>query len=82
MTYETEMELMKTVDKIRNYKKGFRFTIDYTKIPTNAKINGLKWVLNKAEDNGLIRCISIGHSFEDLRGESGLFASEETYERL
>ena len=82
MTKETERELLKLVDRIRNYPKGFEFTVNYASIPTKPKLNGMRWVLKEAENQGLIESISMGMSFEDLRGESGLFCSEETFVRL
>ena len=78
---EIESQLMKHVDTIRSYKSGFEFTIPYYKM-TKGQINAMNWVTKKAEDLGLIRSISIGHSFEDLRGESGRFCSEETFKRI
>ena len=81
MKKEIEIELMKHVDTIRSYKRGFEFTIPYYKM-TRGQINAMNWVTKKAEDLGLIRSISIGHSLEDLRGESGRWCSEETFERI
>ena len=81
MKKEIEMELMKYVNTIRNYKKGFEFTIPYYKM-TNAQLNAMNWVTKKAEELGLIRSIAIHHSFEDLLGESGRFCSEETFIRI
>lgn len=81
MTKETEKQLMEYVNTIRKYKKGFEFTLPYHEM-TDGQYNAMKWITNKAEELGLIRCISIGHSFEDLRGESGRFCSEETYKRI
>lgn len=82
MTEETRKELLKLVDRIRKYPKGFEFTVNYAAIPTKAKRNGMNWVLKEARDQGLIESISMGMSFEDFRGESGLFCSEETFKRL
>lgn len=81
MKKEIEMELMKHVEKIRSYRKGFVFTIPYYKM-TNAQLNAMNWVTKKSEELGLIRSIAIHHSFEDLRKESGRFCSEETFERI
>lgn len=81
MKKETEKELMKCINKIRNYNKGFEFTISYYKM-TDSQVNGMNWVVRKAEELGLIKCISIGHSLEDLRGETGRFCSEMTFVRL
>ena len=81
MTKETEKELMKCINKISNYKKGFEFTIPYYKMTDN-QIKGMNWVTKNAEELGLIKCISIGHSLADLRGESGRFCSEKTFVRI
>ena len=81
MTKETRRELEKCVDKIRNYPKGYEFTINYSSLPTRAKYNAMRWVLDKAEELGLITCISIGLSFESMRGETWCNASEETFRR-
>ena len=81
MTKEIDKELMKHVETIRSYKKGYEFTIPYYKM-TDAQLRAMNWVTKKAEELGLIRCIAIGHSFEDLRGESGRFCSEETFKRI
>ena len=82
MDTRTKDELNKCIEKIRNYPKGFEFTINYAQIPTKAKENGMHWVLDKAKENGLIESIAIGHSMEDLTGESGRFCTEETFRRL
>lgn len=81
MTRETERELNKLVDRIRNYPPGFTFIVRYSDVPTRAKYNGLKWVLNKAMELGLIESISTGLSFESMRGETWEFANDETFKR-
>ena len=81
MSKETEKELMKVVDKIKRYKKGTTFTIPYYQM-TIPQLNGMRWVVNKAEDLGLIKSVAISHSLADLRGESGRFCSEETFKRI
>lgn len=80
MTKEIERELMGHVETIRKYPKGYEFTIPYYKM-TTPQINAMNWVTDKAIELGLIRSISISHSLEDLRGESGRFCSEETFIR-
>ena len=61
------------IEKIRNYSKGFRFTIDFSKIP-KAKANALKIVLRDAEKMGLLESVSIGLN---LNGD----ITDETYIR-
>ena len=82
MTKDEEKEIEKAINKIKDYKKGFEFTINYSSIPTKAKENGLKYVLNKAVKMGLIECIGTGYTFEDITGESGRPFNEETYRRI
>ena len=77
-----EKEIEKAINKIKNYPKGFEFTINYSSIPTKAKENGMKYVLNKAKDMGLIECIATGLTMKDITGESGRAFSEETYKRI
>lgn len=82
MTKEEEKEVEKAINKIKGYTKGFEFTINYSSIPTKAKENGLKYVLNKAVKMGLIECIGTGYTLEDLRSESGRPYNEEIYRRI
>jgi hypothetical protein len=77
-----EKEIEKAIDKIKNYPKGFEFTINYSSISTKAKENGLKYVLKKAKDMGLIECIATGLTIEDITGKSGRPFNEETFRRL
>ena len=77
-----EKEVNKCIKKIKNYPKGFEFTINYSQIPTTEKENGMHFVLDKACKMGLIECVAIGHSLADLRGESGRFCTEKTYRRI
>lgn len=81
MKKEIETELMKHVETIRSYKKGFEFTLPYYQM-TKGQINAVNWVTKKAKDLGLIESISVGISLEDARGESGRFCSEETFRRI
>lgn len=52
-------EYKKAVEKIKNYRKGFRFTINYANIP-KAKANALKIILQDCEKNNLLESVSIG----------------------
>ena len=81
MTKEIENELMEHVETIKSYKSGFEFTIPYYRM-TDGQYNAMRWVLRKAEELGLIEHISVGLSFEDIRGESGRWCSEETWKRI
>lgn len=81
-TKKEEKEIEKAINKIKNYPKGFEFTIKYSSIPTKAQENGMKYVLDKAIKMGLIESISIGLSLRDIRGESGRPYNDETFRRL
>lgn len=81
MTKEDEKQLMEYVNTIRRYKKGFEFTLPYYEM-TDGELNAMKWIVKKAEKLKLIKSVSIGLSFEDVRGESGRFCSEETFRRI
>lgn len=61
-------------DKINGYPKGFKFTLDYTKIP-KAKGNALKIITRDCINKKIIESVSIGLSLE---GEQ----TEETFIRL
>lgn len=82
LSKDEEKEVEKAINKIKNYPKGFEFTIKYSSIPTKAKENGLKYVLNKAKNMGLIECIATGLTIEDITGKSGRPFNEETYRRI
>jgi hypothetical protein len=75
-------ELDKSIKKINTYPKGFEFTIKYSTIPTKAKENGLRWILESARKLGLIECIATGLSIADITGESGRQNNEETFRKL
>ena len=66
-----------SLEKIRNYSSGFEFTIPYYKMPTPTK-NGMRVLLADASNEGLIECISIGYSMEDLINSQ---VTEETWRR-
>lgn len=61
----TKAELRKTkeyadaVEKIKNYRKGFTFTLNYAEIP-KPQGNALKIITKDCIDNGILECISIG----------------------
>lgn len=63
-----------TMEKIKNYSRGFEFTIYYSKMPKQ-KANAIKAVLKDAEKERLVECIAFG---EDLSGN----CTEETYRRI
>lgn len=75
-------EVMKAINKIKGYPKGFEFTINYSSIPTKAKENGMRYILRKAKEMGLIECIGTGLSLADITGESGRINNEETFRRI
>lgn len=76
----TKQELRETkdykeaVEKIKGYKKGFEFTLNYGSIP-KAKGNALKIITKDCIDAGILESISIGLDIE------GNFV-DETYRRL
>ena len=76
----TKQELRETkdykeaVEKIKGYKKGFEFTLNYGSIP-KAKGNALKIITKDCIDVGILESISIGLDIE------GNFI-DETYRRL
>ena len=65
---------IEAVEKIRNYSKGFTFTLDFSRIP-KAKANALRIVLKDCENMGLIESISFGL---DIQGN----LVEEEYKRI
>ncbi len=62
------------MNKIKAYKKGFEFTLNYSQIPT-AKANALKIIMQDAIEQGLLESIAIGLSLE------GKF-TDETFRKL
>lgn len=76
----TKQELRETkdykeaVEKIKAYRKGFEFTLNYASIP-KAKGKALKIITKDCIDAGIIESISIGLDIE------GNFV-DETYRRL
>ena len=67
-------EYAKSMQKIKSYPKGFKFSLKYGEIP-KAKGNALKIIMKDAIDSGLLESVSIGL---DIHGE---FVEEE-YRRL
>ena len=65
---------MKSMRKIKGYKKGFEFTLNYSRIPAG-KANALKIIMRDAVDQGLLEHVSDGWSLEGK-------IVEETYRRL
>ena len=76
----TKQELRETkdykeaIEKIKAYRKGFEFTLDYASIP-KAKGNALRIITKDCIDAGIIESIAIG---VDLQGNF----CDETYRRL
>ena len=76
----TKQELRETnnykeaVEKIKAYRKGFEFTLNYASIP-KAKGNALRIITKDCIDAGIIESISIGLDIE------GNFV-DETYRML
>ena len=49
---------IEAMDKIKNYRTGFEFHMDFSQIPT-AKANGLKLILCDAKELGYLESIEI-----------------------
>ena len=83
MDSATRKQLEQYCDRIAGYPLGYEFTIFY-RDATPAQQRGLMWVINACEERGLIKCVSCGLSFEDIRGESGsvFHFGEATYKRI
>ena len=62
------------MNKIKAYKPGFEFTINFSSIP-KAKANALKIILKDAIDVGLLKSIALGLSI------TGEFV-DETFRRI
>ena len=65
---------MDAYNKVKNYPKGFKFTIKYNEIPT-AKANAMRILIRQCCDEKLIDSIAIGVA---LTGEQ----ADETFVRL
>ncbi len=62
------------MNKIKKYRKGFEFTLNYAQIPT-PQANALKIVMADAIKEGLIESIAIGLSLEGIQ-------TDETFRKL
>lgn len=62
------------MDKIKKYRKGFKFTIPYYKM-TAGQRNGMSVVLYDAQKQGLISSVAVSYSL-------GLEITDETYIKL
>ena len=60
--------------KIRSYRKGFEFTLNYAAIPT-PQANALKIVMADAIEMGLIESIAIGLALDGTQ-------TDETYRKV
>lgn len=67
-------EYAQAMNKIRSYRKGFEFTLNYAKIPT-PQANALKIIMEDAIEIGLIESIAIGLALD------GTF-TDETYRKV
>lgn len=66
----------KTMNKIKNYPKGFVFKMRYSDLNiSKPMMNGLKLILNDAVSNGLLESLEIGYA---VNGD----LCEETFRRL
>ena len=66
-------EYKSSMDKIKSYRPGFKFTMNYAQIPV-AKANALKIILNDACEYGYLESVSMG---VDLSGN----LCDETFRR-
>ena len=60
--------------KIESYKKGFKFTVNYSEMPA-PKRRAMEYLLEDCEKEGLIESVAIGVSLE-------LERTDETFVRL
>lgn len=72
--FRKSKEYTECMEKIKNYPKGFTFSLKYREIP-KAKGNALKILTQDCIDAGILDSISIGL---DIHGNF----VEETYKRL
>lgn len=72
--FRKSKEYKESMEKIKNYPKGFTFSLKYGEIP-KAKGNALRILTEDAIKNGILESISIGLN---IHGE---FVEEE-YKRL
>jgi len=62
------------MNKIRGYRKGFEFTVNYAAIP-RPQANALKIVMADAIEMGLVESIAIGLALDGTQ-------TDETYRKL
>ena len=74
--FREHAEYKKAWAKIENYPQGFKWTMEWCKIP-KGKANALKILLADCEKAGLIKSVSIGYGIDN-----GLVETEETFERI
>ncbi len=67
-------EYAKAMEKIKTYRSGFKFTLDYSRIPT-PQGNALKIVMRDAIKEGLLESVAIGLAID------GSFV-DETFKKL
>ena len=67
-------EYQKCLDKVKSYKKGFKFTLNWTEIP-KAKANALRQTMTDFIEMGLLEHMSFTLN---LDGET----TSETYRKL
>lgn len=67
-------EYATAMNKIRSYRKGFEFTLNYSAIPT-PQANALKVIMADAIEMGLIESIAMGFALD------GTF-TDETYRKV
>ena len=53
-------EYTAAIEKIKAYRPGFRFHMDWTQIPA-AKANALKIILNDAIDSGYLESVALDY---------------------
>ena len=57
--FKNHPEFLKAIAKIRGYREGFTFRIEWGDIPTAAQREGLRIVLREAVQEGLLECVSM-----------------------
>lgn len=79
--FRASNEYKECMEKISNYKPGFKFTINYAAIRavSGAKLNGIRTLLEDAASKGLIKSIAIGYSMDDLLDGQ---ITEETFVKI
>jgi len=75
--YRMSTDYRSAYDKAVAYNKGFKFTINFSRIP-KAKANALRILLDDLCKDGILESISIGYSLEDLIAGN---ITEETFVR-